>query len=93
MIKSFANAETQRLFTTGKSKHFPPDILKRAIKRLTQLDAATILDDLRMPLSNRLETLVGDRAGKWSIRINDQWRLCFRFNNGEAHDVEIIDYH
>lgn len=93
MIKSFADAETQRLYSTGKSKRFPPDILKRTIKRLTQLDAATVLEDLRMPPSNRLEALAGDRAGKWSIRINDQWRLCFRFKNGESYDVEIIDYH
>ncbi|PKN52410.1 MAG: plasmid maintenance system killer [Deltaproteobacteria bacterium HGW-Deltaproteobacteria-13] len=93
MIKSFADAETQLFYTTGKTRRFPPDILKRAIKRLTQLDAATALDDLRMPPSNHLEALAGDRSGKWSIRINDQWRLCFRFKNGEAYDVEIIDYH
>jgi proteic killer suppression protein len=93
MIKSFADVETQRFYTTGKTRRFPPDILKRAIKRLTQLDAATVLEDLRMPPSNRLEALTGDRAGKWSIRINNQWRLCFRFKTGEAYDVEIIDYH
>lgn len=93
MIKSFADAETQHFYTTGKTRRFPPDILKRAIKRLTQLDAATALEDLRMPPSNRLETLTGNRAGKWRIRINDQWRLCFRFKNSEAYDVEIIDYH
>ena len=93
MIKSFADAETERFYTTGKTRRFPPDILKRAIKRLTQLDAATLLEDLRMPPSNCLEALTGDRAGNWSIRINDQWRLCFRFKNGEAYDVEIVDYH
>jgi len=93
MIKSFADSETERFYTTGKTRRFPPDVLKRAIKRLTQLDAATLIDDLRMPPSNRLEALTGDRTGKWSIRINDQWRLCFRFNNGEAYDVEIVDYH
>ena len=93
MIKSFADTETKRFYTTGKTRRFPPDVLKRAVKRLTQLDAATVLDDLRMPPSNRLEALAGNRAGKWSIRINDQWRLCFRFKNGEAYDVEIIDYH
>lgn len=93
MIKSFADAETQRFYTTGKTRRFPPDILKRAIKRLTQLDAATLLDDLRMPPSNCLEALTGDRSGKWSIRINDQWRLCFRFKNSEAYEVEIVDYH
>jgi proteic killer suppression protein len=67
--------------------------LKRAIKRLTQLDAATVIDDLRMPPSNHLETLSGKRTGQWSVRINDQWRICFRFENGEAYDVEIVDYH
>jgi toxin HigB-1 len=67
--------------------------LKRAVKRLTQLDAATVIDDLRMPPSNQLETLRGERTGQWSIRINDQWRICFRFENGEAYNVEIIDYH
>ncbi|MDO9545032.1 MAG: type II toxin-antitoxin system RelE/ParE family toxin [Synergistaceae bacterium] len=93
MIKTLADTETERIYTTGKSKKFPPDILKRAIKRLTQLDAATVVDDLRMPLSNHLEALAGNRAGQWSIRINDQWRICFRFQNGEAYDVEITDYH
>jgi proteic killer suppression protein len=93
MIKSFSDIETERLCTTGKSKRFPPDILKRAIKRLTQLDAATVIDDLRMPPSNHLETLSGKRTGQWSVRINDQWRICFRFENGEAYDVEIVDYH
>ena len=93
MIRTFADAQTERFFTTGRSKHFPPDVLRRAGKRLTQLDAAVTLDDLRMPPSNRLEALSGDRAGQWSIRINDQWRVCFRFENGEACDVEITDYH
>jgi len=93
LIKSFADIETERLYTTGKSKRFPSDILKRAIKRLTQLDAATFIDDLRMPPSNHLETLSGKCTGQWSIRINDQWRICFRFENGEAYNVEIVDYH
>jgi proteic killer suppression protein len=70
----------------------PPDILKRAIMRLQQLDSARRLDDLRQPPSNRLEALKGDRRGRHSIRINDQWRLCFKFANGEASDVEIVDY-
>ncbi len=61
--------------------------------RLTQLDAATAVEDLRQPPSNRLEALSGGRAGQWSIRINDQWRVCFRFVNGDAFDVEIVDYH
>ena len=61
--------------------------------RLNQLNAATRLEDLRLPPSNHLEALVGNRAGQWSIRINQQWRLCFRFENGDAFDVEIVDYH
>ncbi|MFT3777310.1 MAG: type II toxin-antitoxin system RelE/ParE family toxin [Ottowia sp.] len=93
MIESFASSETERLFATGKSRRLPPDILRRAMMRLTQLDAAKVLDDLRQPPSNRLEALAGDRAGQWSIRINDQWRLCFRFEHGHAQDVEIVDYH
>lgn len=93
MIQSFANPETERLFASGKSRRLPPDILKRAVMRLTQLHAATDVDDLRLPPSNRLEALSGDRAGQWSIRINDRWRVCFRFSSGHAYDVEIVDYH
>ena len=93
MIESFASAETQSFFATGKSRRLPPDILRRASMRLTQLDAATDVDDLRQPPSNRLERLSGDRIGQWSIRINDRWRICFRFESGNAQDVEIIDYH
>lgn len=93
MIESFASAETERLFATGKSRRLPPDILKRAVMRLAQLDAATEIDDLRQPPSNRLEALSGGRAGQWSIRINGQWRVCFRFERGAAQGVEIVDYH
>jgi proteic killer suppression protein len=93
VIRSFASAETERFFTSGKSRRLPPDIRKRAAMRLTQLDAATTLDDLRVPSSNRLEALKHDRKGQWSIRINDQWRICFRFEKGDAYDVEIVDYH
>jgi proteic killer suppression protein len=93
MIESFASDETESLFATGKSRRLPPDILKRALMRLTQLHAATDIDDLRIPPSNRLEALVGDLAGKWSIRVNDRWRLCFRFKGGDAYEVEIVDYH
>ncbi len=93
MIENFANPETERLFFTGKSRRLPPDILKRALMRLVQLHAATDVEDLRLPPSNRLEALSGNRAGQWSIRINNQWRLCFRFDAGHACDVEIVDYH
>ncbi|MEK7811973.1 MAG: type II toxin-antitoxin system RelE/ParE family toxin [Pseudomonadota bacterium] len=93
MIRNFATAETEQFYSTGKSRRFPPDILKRAAMRLTQLDAATRIEDLCLPPSNRLEALAHDRAGQWSIRINDQWRVCFRFENGDAFDVEIVDYH
>jgi proteic killer suppression protein len=93
MIESFANVETQSFFATGKSRRLPPEILRRAAMRLMQLDAATDVDDLRQPPSNRLERLSGDRFGQWSVRINDRWRICFRFEYGNAQDVEIIDYH
>jgi len=93
VIRSYADAETERFFATGKSRRLPQDILKRAAMRLTQLNAALRLDDLRLPPSNRLEALRGDRAGQHSIRINDQWRVYFRFEGGDAFDVEIADYH
>jgi proteic killer suppression protein len=93
VIESFADDETQSLFAKGKSRRLPPEILRRAIMRLAQLDAATDVDDLRQPPSNRLESLSGERQGQWSIRINDRWRVCFCFERGNAQDVEIIDYH
>jgi proteic killer suppression protein len=93
MIRNFASTETEQFFASGKSRQYPPEILKRAAMRLTQLDATTRIEDLRLPPSNRLEALARDRAGQWSIRINDQWRVCFRFESGDAYDVEIVDYH
>lgn len=93
MIRSFGDAETERFFSTGRSRRLPPEIRTRAAMRLTQLNAANRLDDVRLPSSNRLEALKHDRIGQWSIRVNDQWRLCFRFENGDAFDVEIVDYH
>jgi len=93
MILSFADRETERFFATGISRRLPGEILRRAAMRLTQLDSATRIDDLRFPQSNRLESLDGDREGCWSIRINEQWRVCFRFEAGNAHEVEIVDYH
>ena len=93
MIRTFASDETERFFRTGMTRRIPPSIRQRAARRLIQLDAATRLDDLRIPPSNRLEALQGDRQGTWSIRINIQWRICFRFAAGDAFDVEIVDYH
>jgi len=93
MIQTFASSETEHFFATGKSRRLPPGLHKRAAMRLTQLDGASCLEDLRFPPSNRLEALAHDRAGQWSIRINNQWRICFRFENGDAYDVEIVDYH
>ena len=93
VIRSFADVETERFFATGKTRRLPRDILRRAVMRLRQLDAATRIEDLRLPPSNRLEALRGDRAGRHAIRINDQWRVCFRFADGDAFDVEIVDYH
>jgi len=93
VIQSFADGETERFYSTGRSRRIPPDIRTRAAMRLTQLNAATQIEDLKQPPSNRLEALRGDRKGQWSMRINDQWRVCFRFSKGDAYDVEIVDYH
>lgn len=93
MIRSFADKETERLFATGATRRLPQDIVRRALSRLKYLHIATSPEDFREPFSNRLELLSGDRAGQWSVRINDQWRLCFHFKDGHAFDVEIVDYH
>jgi len=93
MIRSFADAEAERFYATGKSRRLPTEIRARAPMRLTQLNAASRIEDLRLRPSNRLEALKHDRAGQWSIRVNDRWRVCFRFDNGDAFDVEIVDYH
>jgi proteic killer suppression protein len=93
MIRSFADRVTERLFQRERVRGLPPALLRVALRKLVQLDAATVLDDLRVPPGNRLEKLRGDRAGQHSIRINDQWRICFRWRDGDAFDVEIVDYH
>jgi toxin HigB-1 len=93
MIRSFADAETERFYRTGASRRLANTIQRRAMMRLRQLDAATRIEDLRLPPSNRLEALSGERAGQHSVRINDRWRVCFRFADGDAFDVEITDYH
>jgi toxin HigB-1 len=93
VIRTFGDRETESFYAGGKSRRMPAEIRMRAAMRLIQLNAATQIGDLRLPPSNRLEQLRGDRTGQWSIRINDQWRVCFRFENGDAFDVEIVDYH
>lgn len=93
MIKTFADKHTSDLFTKGKSRRLPPDLLRRSIRRLEYVHHATQLDDLRVPPSNRLHALRGDRKGQHAICINDQWRVCFRFEDGDAYDVEVADYH
>ena len=93
MIKTFADKHTQELYLTGKSKRFPPDIAKRATRKLEYLDLAIGLKDLKVPPSNQLHELERDRKGQFSISVNDQWRICFHFVKGDAYDVELTDYH
>jgi toxin HigB-1 len=93
VIKSFRDRETERIFRRRFSRKLPADIQRIAYRKLVQLDAATRLDTLRVPPGNRLEALGRDRAGQHSIRINDQWRICFVWRDGDAHAVEIVDYH
>ena len=93
MIRSFADRQTQRFYETGKSRRISPDILRRALRKLQYLDIATQLADLKVPPSNRLHLLHGDREGQYTISVNDQWRICFRFVDGDAYDVELTDYH
>ncbi len=92
MIVSFADKRTERLFRLERVAAFQA-VERVALRKLAMLDAAITVEDLRVPPGNRLEALSGDRAGQWSIRINDQWRVCFRWEGGDAHDVEICDYH
>ena len=93
MIKSFACAETEKVFNRRFSRKLPQAIQRRAKMRLDRIDAAVTLDDLRQPPSHHLEALKGDRTGQHSIRINNQWRICFVWHDGHARDVEIADYH
>ncbi|MCU0588287.1 MAG: type II toxin-antitoxin system RelE/ParE family toxin [Syntrophobacteraceae bacterium] len=93
MIRSFKCKETQRIFQRWQSLKLPADIQRIAMRKLTALHAAPSLNTLRVPPGNRLEALSGDRQGQHSIRINDQWRICFRWHEGNAYDVEIADYH
>ena len=91
MIRSFADPDTERIFARERVRRFPADLLRAMLRKLVQVDAAERLGDLRVPPGNRLEKLRGDRAGQHSIRINDRWRICFRWRDGDAHDVEIVD--
>ncbi len=93
MIRSFACRETERLFNDEESRRLPTQIQRVARRKLLMLHQARRVDDLRSPPGNRLEALQGNRAGQHSIRINDQWRVCFRWDGQDAHDVEIVDYH
>ena len=93
MIKTFADRRTKDLYLTASARRFPSDVAGRAARKLDHVDLATCLDDLRIPPGNRLHALAGDRQGQWSIAINDQWRICFRFIDGDAYNVEVCDYH
>lgn len=95
MIRSFANTsiQTERIWSGQRSKHVPADLQNRALDKLKMVNRAKTLDDLRNPPGNRLHELKEDRAGQHSISINRQWRICFRWKDGNAYDVEIVDYH
>jgi len=93
VIKNFANAETEKIWNEERSRRLPQDIQQRALNKLAVLSQARDLNDLRVPPANRLEALSGNRKGQHSIRINQQWRICFRWEAGDAYDVEIVDYH
>ena len=92
MIKSYRDKDTDRLFQRQPVRKLGTGVQRVALRKLRMLDAAMSLSDLRVPPGNRLERLRGDRAGQHSIRINDQWRICFRWHEGDAYDVEIVDY-
>lgn len=93
MIKSFADKEAEKLFNLKRSRKLAGNIQRAARRKLEILDAAEVLEDLRIPPGNRLEKLSGSRSGQHSIRINNQWRICFQWRDGDAFNVEIVDYH
>ena len=93
MIRSFRDKRTETTYQGRRARGLAVDIQQRARRKLRMIDAATVIDDLRIPPSNRLDKLKGDRRGQHSIRINDQWRICFDWNDNSASDVEIVDYH
>jgi proteic killer suppression protein len=93
MIRSFRDKDTERVFNRERSRRISGELQRSALRKLVTLHAALSLDDLKSPPGNRFEKLGGDRAGQYSLRINDQWRLCFAWRGNEAYDVEIVDYH
>jgi proteic killer suppression protein len=93
VIKSFADPDTERLFARERVRRYPAELQKFMLRKLLVVDAAEQVQDLRAPPGNRLEKLSGHRAGQHSIRVNDQWRICFRWHDGNAYDVELVDYH
>lgn len=93
MIRSFRDKETEKVFRRERSRKVSSSIQRITLRKLLLLDAAESVQDLRVPPGNRLEKLVGNRAGQYSIRVNEQWRLCFHWMDGDAHDVELTDYH
>jgi toxin HigB-1 len=93
MIRSFADKETERVWNGIASRRLPSEVQDAGLRKLRILNRVRSVEELRIPPGNRLERLHGDRAGQWSIRINSQWRICFKWSEGEANDVEIADYH
>jgi len=93
VIRSFADRQTERLFRGRRSRAVPTEIRERALAKLVAINVATNVEELRIPPGNRLEKLRGDREGQWSIRINQQYRVCFLFEGGDAYEVEVTDYH
>jgi toxin HigB-1 len=93
VIRTFSDRRTQELFVHGRAVRLPPDLVRRAVRKLEYIDLATSLDDLKEPPGNRLHALGGGRRGQYAIAINAQWRICFRFDHGDAFEVEITDYH
>ena len=93
MIKSFNDEESRKIYQRQRSRKFPPDIQQVALRKLRMINNAISINDLRIPPANHLERLSGDRTGQWSIRINDQWRVCFEWEGSDAYNVEITDYH
>jgi proteic killer suppression protein len=93
VIRDFASREAESLFSGKSSRRLPADVQRRALQKLVALNAAINLEELMRVPGNRVEKLRGDRAGQYSLRINDQWRICFQWRDGDAYDVEIVDYH